>query len=410
MNPFRFERVAGGCLQLLALGPIFACADGGMSPPGASVTRENLASESAARELGAAAQALRCSEGEQLFERETFGGNGRTCATCHSAKTGTISPEDARRRFYEDEDDPLFLHDGSDDGKGNGVERMLADATILVEIPLPPNVHLANDPSARSVTVRRGVPSTLNTPALDPVLMWDGRQPDLEAQAAGAIQDHAQSDTPPTPEQLRAIAEFQQSDRFFSSAALRRFARGGPPPELPRGRTRAQKRGRRFFEDVAPDESGKRGLCAGCHSGPMLDESNEFLPFPLPPGSRFQTAGVSELNRAENPVYDFVFTAEDGSTQTISSPDPGRALITGIADQSLAEQVNAFKISTLWGVPRTAPYFHDNSAKTLLDVAKHYADFFALITDPDGPEGPAEPALVLTERDQADIAAYLELL
>ena len=157
MNPFRFERVAGGCLQLLALGPVFACADGGMSPPGASAARENLASESAASELGAAAQALRCSEGEQLFERETFGGNGRTCATCHSAKTGTISPEDARRRFYEDEDDPLFLHDGSDDGKGNGVERMLADATILVEIPLPPNVHLANDPSARSVTVRRGV-------------------------------------------------------------------------------------------------------------------------------------------------------------------------------------------------------------------------------------------------------------
>src|SRR5262245_38766957 len=27
--------------------------------------------------------------GRRLFERETFGGNGRTCSTCHSADTGT---------------------------------------------------------------------------------------------------------------------------------------------------------------------------------------------------------------------------------------------------------------------------------------------------------------------------------
>jgi cytochrome c peroxidase len=63
----------------------------------------------------------------------------------------------------------------------------------------------------------------------------------------------------------------------------------------------------------------------------------------------------------------------------------------------------------LRGVARTAPYFHDNSAKTLEEVAAHYADFFAMVTDPDGP-GPAEPALVLTPRDQADMVSYLELL
>ncbi|MET0413060.1 MAG: hypothetical protein ABW217_17270, partial [Polyangiaceae bacterium] len=399
MSPFRLENVPVHCLLLL--GATCACASAELpAPPDPDPERGAL---------GVAAQALGCSEGERLFTRETFGGNGRTCATCHSAETGTVSPEDARRRSRMDEHDPLFLHDGSDDGAGHGVERMLADATVLVEIALPPNVSLAGDPSARSVTVRRGIPSTLDTPALDPVLMLDGRQPSLEAQAAGAAHDHAQSATPPTPEQLRAIAAFEQSDAFFSSRALRQFARGGPPPDLPRGRTRAEQRGRRFFEDVAPGASGKLGLCAGCHSGPMLNESNEFLPFPLPVGSRFQTVGVSELNRAQNPVYDFVFTAPDGSTKIISSPDPGRALITGLADESLGEHVNAFKTSSLWGVARTAPYFHDNSAKTLEDVAAHYADFFAVVTDPDGP-GPAGPAVVLTPRDQADIVAYLELL
>src|SRR5437868_4169863 len=75
-------------------------------------------------------------DGKRLFERETFGGNGRTCLTCHSSDTGTVSPQDAQRRFYQSGNDPLFLHDGSDDGKGNGVSRMLKNATILVEIPL----------------------------------------------------------------------------------------------------------------------------------------------------------------------------------------------------------------------------------------------------------------------------------
>ena len=129
----------------------------------------------------------RAPNGRRLFERETFGGNGRTCQTCHSEMTGTVSPEDARMRFRKDRHDPLFLHDGSDDGLGHGVRRMLTDATVLVTVPLAANVTLADDPDARTVTVRRGIATTLNTPALDLVLMLDGRQPDLESQATGAI-------------------------------------------------------------------------------------------------------------------------------------------------------------------------------------------------------------------------------
>jgi cytochrome c peroxidase len=72
-------------------------------------------------------------------------------------------------RHAENPRDPLFVHDGSDDGLGHGVTRMLSDATILMEIPLPPNVSLADDPGARSVVLRRGIPTTLNTPVLDPV-------------------------------------------------------------------------------------------------------------------------------------------------------------------------------------------------------------------------------------------------
>ena len=71
---------------------------------------------------------------------------------------------------------------------------------------------MADDPGATHVTVFRGIPSTLNTPALDPVLLHDGRAPTLQEQALGAIHDHYQNTVEPTTAQLDAIAEFQRTD------------------------------------------------------------------------------------------------------------------------------------------------------------------------------------------------------
>jgi cytochrome c peroxidase len=378
--------------------------------------------------------------GRRLFERETFGGNGRTCLTCHSRETGTVSPADARRRFRTDPNDPLFVHDGSDDddgdGFGDGVHstRMRRNATVLMRIPLHPDVSVKGHPEIREVTVPRGIPTTLNTPALDPVLMLDGRQPTLQAQALGAITDHAQGIRPVSSRELDLLARFQQTPTFFSSPALAFFFYTGQhAPQLPQGRTLSERRGRVFFEDLPPDFSVnppnfKPGACAACHSGPMLNETNQFLPVPVPVGTRFQTVLVSEFNDARNPVTTFVFrnqlydsnpaTNQDGTPDGIievTSPDPGRALITGRADDFFPfppgsfDHLNAFKISPLWGVRDTAPYFHDNSAQTLEDVAEHYRRFFLVVSDPDGP-GPAGPVIVLTEQDKQDIVAYLKLL
>jgi hypothetical protein len=339
------------------------------------------------------------SEGKRLFEQETFGGNGRTCLTCHSRETGTISPEDAQRRFAQNPRDPLFLHDGSDDGKGNGTTRMLSDATFLVEIPLPANVTLADDPKARSVVLKRGTPTTLNTPALDPVLMLDGREPNLESQAAGAIRSHYQNARQPRPEELKRIAEFQKTPGFFSSLQLLIYAYLGPEPRLPRGRTESEKRGQRFFEDAPFAPGKKEGVCALCHSGPMLNQTNRFVPF-QPPGSRFSNVAVSEFNTAANRVRDFIFHNPDGSTTIVRSPDPGRALLTGRPEPGNFDNLNAFKIPTLWGIRHTAPYFHDNSAKTLEAVADHYQRFLKIVASP----------VILTEQDKADMVAYMKLL
>jgi len=351
-------------------------------------------------------------EGRRLFNEETFGGNGRTCSTCHSPSNGTLTLEQISDRFAEDPSGPLFRGDGADDGVGNGTSRIRADGTILVTLPLPAHVRLADDPGATSVTLRRGIPSTINTPALDPVLMFDGRAPDLVEQARGAIADHAAPTVEPTDEQLQLIAEFQRTPSFFSSRALREFAAGGPPPALPEGRTESERRGRRFFDDVPIEPPSTRGTCSVCHSGPMLNESNGFNPIPVSPflvpkGERFQSILSGELLPNGDPFRAYLVTNPDGSTFTTVSSDPGRAMQTGDFRGFPLGNLGQFKIPSLWNVRHTAPYFHNNGARTLEDVVEHYRTFFIIAT----PVAiPGAPPIVLTEQDMADIIAFLKLL
>jgi cytochrome c peroxidase len=326
--------------------------------------------------------------GKKLFETETFGGNGRTCETCHTGTSGSISPADAQKLFAKHPNAPLFRSIDSDDGVGSSYTRLLADATIRVTLPLPAGWKLADDPAATTVTVTRGIPSTNNVPSLDTIFMADGRNATLEEQALGAINAHYQPARQPTLAELGAIAEHQRTNDFFSNNDLRRYAHGGPAPTLPPGRTASEIRGRNWF---VPSVAG---VCGHCHAGPMLNQTSEFLLAPLPPGSRFFTAFVSELNKKGNPVRTFLVQQPDGSTLTVASPDPGRALITGVAAEA-----NFFRIPTLWGAKDTAPYFHDNSAKTLEELASHYSDYFQIVGLPP-----------LSAQEQADIIAYQKLL
>jgi cytochrome c peroxidase len=81
----------------------------------------------------------------------------------------------------------------------------------------------------------------------------------------------------------------------------------------------------------------------------------------------------------------------------------GRALITGDPNEAFN-----FKIPTLWGIKDTAPYFHDNSARTLEDVMDHYTRLFRFIDD----QLPRDQQFfrVLSDQDKADIVAFLKLL
>jgi cytochrome c peroxidase len=97
-----------------------------------------------------------------------------------------------------------------------------------------------------------------------------------------------------------------------------------------------------------------------------------------------------------------------GDVRTVTLADPG-IMLTGRSVEHVAAFVPAnrhpadlagfFKTVSLWGVRHTAPYFHDNSAKTLRDVVDHYADFFFPTLN-----------VFLTPQDRLDIVAFLERL
>jgi hypothetical protein len=366
----------------------------------------------------------RSNEGRRLFAEETFGGNGRTCETCHSAETGTFSPEDALARLLADPNDPLFLHDGLDDGF-TGISRIIAHATVRITLPLPPNVTLKHEPEATHITVNRGTPTVLNTPALEEVFMYDVRDGTLQQQALGAIESHAQNTIAPTALELDLIAEFQQTaPRFFSNGKLRKFAGGGPPPELPLGTTESEQRGRLFFIDAPFDPPSKVGVCALCHSGPMLNEANVFSPpvFGNPPGVRAHNVQVAERNLLGNPLMTFIVadTVDPDNPVEVTTPDPGKLLtdnahliaigeippdpVLALLGLRRAFFANFFKIPTLWGVKHTAPYFHDNSAKDLDEMLDQYDFFFE--NTPFRIRGQVQ----LTEQDKEDIKAFLQLL
>jgi cytochrome c peroxidase len=369
-----------------------------------------------------AGSAAGISNGQRLFDHETFGGNGRTCSSCHSGNDGTIDPQEVAERLAMNPSDPLFLHDGLDDFVG-GTIRIAAHATILIERELPHGVVMLDDPAATSVVVARGVPSTVNTPALDAALMYDMRDRDLLVQASGAIERHSQAAIPPMAEQLAAIAEFQQTDkRFFSSKAMKSFAEGGAAPALPLGHTASEKRGREFFVDAPWNPPSKRGACALCHSGPMLNTANEFTTIPTgaPPGWRAFDIGVSSRNLMNHPVRTFAVTDPCNTTLVVRSPDPG-IMITDVYNIPMLAQflppkdtcilhpgffANMFKTPQLRGVKHTAPYFHDNSAKTLEEVLEHYVFMFTSNTG----FPLTDSNILLTEQDIRDIIAFLRLL
>jgi cytochrome c peroxidase len=92
-------------------------------------------------------------------------------------------------------------------------------------------------------------------------------------------------------------------------------------------------------------------------------------------------------------------------------PEPQPSSAAAAIRPSARGLCGQFQDPTLWGVKDTAPYFHDNGAKTLRDAVAHYQRFFNF-TEAQDPVGSETLGgfITLTDADVDDIVAYLKLL
>lgn len=323
-------------------------------------------------------------------------GNGRSCATCHRPEDSfglTPATVEARyrrwqalRRIDPAADDPLFRAIDADDFASD-FTTLRTKALVRVGLPLAANVIVADDPTARSVTVWRAVPTVMNARLTAPY-QAEGRHGTLSDQALAAMREHSAITADPDARILGRLARFQE--HLFSSRRVLRLTRaiasGGALPSTDPPLTDLERQGKATFAE----------FCGKCHGGPSqtVNTDGTFLPVPqrgplpgaqafvnvfvqtprVPPGppappffDGLPTAGLEERT--------YVVTLANGTQQTFVTSDPGRGAITGDA-----REFGRFDVPTLFGVARTAPYFHDNSAATLEDVVRHYQRMFDLLT------------------------------
>lgn len=121
-------------------------------------------------------------------------------------------------------------------------------------------------------------------------------------------------------------------------------------------------------------------LSAGSRVYPNI--GHHSVPAPL-------NVGIADAARRlpDMPLITLMNTTTGETVQTI---DPGRALVTG-----KWSDIGKFKGPILRALAARAPYFHDGSATTLLDVVNFYDTRFELH---------------LTAQQKSDLVAFLETL
>jgi cytochrome c peroxidase len=334
--------------------------------------------------------------GADLFFRGTFGGNGRTCGSCHPvANNLTLDPA-----FIGGlpADDPLFVAEDEENGVP-GLERpvLMRQFGLILE-----NLDGFEDPTNKFVM--RSVPHTLSLGiTLDPPA--DGRAPvertgwsgdgapgdgSLLNFSAGAVRQHftktllRDPDTDfeePTPVQLQRMETYMRSVGRSNEPSI---------SAMTFTETRATN-GRDLF--LRSDPQG--GRCRFCHQNAG---ANSNIAIDGGQGNHNLDTGVE---RAPNPARLVETFPIDGGFGT--DPDPSDPDVYGDL---------TFNVPPLIEAADTAPFFHNNIAATLEDAVKFYS------RNPPGPnnsfnESPAAAAfgtINLTDEQSETIAAFLRVL
>jgi len=248
----------------------------------------------------------------------------------------------------------------------------------------PKTAWAENEPTSTGIHDQKGgrnAPTVINA-AYATSQFWDGRAATLEEQATGPVENPIEmgNTMAAVVEDLAKIPGYR--DRFQKvfgtgvtkegfAKAIAAFERTVLSGDSAYDRFTAGDQG-------ALNEAQKRGLklfrksgCAGCHAPPLLSTYE------------FHNAGVD----AHKP-----------------KPDDGRKTVT-----KKDEDAGAFRVPSLRDAAKTAPYFHDGSAKTLAEAVALMA-----AGGKDNPHLSADFDRVrrakLTEQDRKDLVEFIEAL
>ena len=241
---------------------------------------------------------------------------------------------------------------------------------------------LATAKGVKSKVLDRASPTIINT-AFNSIQMWDGRKASLEDQAMGPMEATVEMnmDTAKLFKWLsnnaeykalfekaypgktvngdtvaKAIATYERTAAISNNSPFDRWVKGDA-----KAMTAQQVEGFRVF-------NGKAN-CVACHSAPNFTDNG------------FHNLGLSSYGLPE--------------------PDMGR-----YAQKPVKTMKGAFKTPTLRDIDTSAPYFHDGSAKTLMEVVEHYNKGGAVKTD----ISPSMKELNLTQAEKEALVAFMHAL
>ena len=363
-------------------------------------------------------------------------------ATCPNADVSTLA---AKRRAYALLIDKGLIRIGLP--MPAGAQFQVVSVNDPYDCTTNPGTGLTSPTSGIVSMYRRPLPST-NLGFLS-TIMWDGREPSLASQANDATLGHAQAKAAPTDVQQAQIVAFESG--IFTAQEIDRKAGGlhddgatggavalslqlsnffigvndplgQNPHNVPftqnifdlfkpwlgvggRGDDVRQRlsiaRGEEIFNTTKIGITGVGGLndalnmpsipgfCGTCHDTPNVGDHSVKAPLNI---------GVADAGAKSPPALDIsglpVFTLKctDGPSagNVFTVTDPGRALITGnCAD------IGKVKGPILRGLAARAPYFHNGSASTLLDVVNFYDQRFGI---------------GFTEQQKSDLVNFLNTL
>ncbi len=280
--------------------------------------------------------------GERIFFEETFGGNGRTCGTCHRAEDNfTLSPA-----FIATlpSDDPLFVAETNPALEQNFENPRLMRAFSLILENLDGFSDLPN------VFTMRGIPHTLalrtsvNSPA-GPRTGWsgDGAPGDgsLRAFATGAVIQHFTKTLARVPgEDFRLPTDQELDDVESFMVSLGRQQDLTLPLQL---RSVVALRGQSIFIDP------RLGKCNACHFN--AGANGDPAVFGPDPGNRSFNTGVENL-----PDQPADLTGEK------VPPDDGFGVLGN----------GEFNTPPVVEAADTGPFFHNNSVETIEGAVAFY--------------------------------------